>query len=172
MGPPPCLAKLSVPNSYNHNIPHPHHCNFISVCTAAGCLYYLYMFILTLFPVRLLLLFFEFVFYLSIKFSFWFCSLLNFLRLYGSYLRKVSFFHTSLGQIIYITYVKSISINFEPQYLEAKRTSKKASDMNNSQSIMQINDSSNNLRKRYVVYFTEMYCTISNRHCHVTYFLK
>ena len=29
---------------------------FISVCTAAGCLYYLYMFILTLFPVRLLLL--------------------------------------------------------------------------------------------------------------------
>ena len=66
--------------------------------------------------------FFEFVFYLSIKFSFWFCSLLNFLRLYGSYLRKVSFFHTSLGQIIYITYVNSISINFEPQYLEAKRT--------------------------------------------------
>ena len=119
-----------------------------------------HMFILTLFPVRLLLLFFEFVFYLSIKFLFWYCSLLNFLRLYGSYLRKVSFFHTSLGQIIYITYVNSISINFEPQYLEAKRTSKKACDINYPQFIMQIDnerpDSSNNLRKRYVVYITEM----------------
>ena len=90
--PPPSLAKLSVPNSYNHKIPHPNHYNFISVCSAAGCLYYLYMFILTKFPVRLLLLFFEFLFHLSINFSFWFCSLLNFLRLYGSYLRKVSFF--------------------------------------------------------------------------------
>ena len=118
------------------------------------------MFMSNLFPIRLLLLFFEFLFYLSRKFLFWFWSLLNFLRLYGSYLRKVSFFHTSLGQIIYITYVNSISLNFEPQYFEAKRTSKKASDKNNSQFIVQINndrpDSSNNLRKKYVVYITEM----------------
>ena len=158
--PPPCLAKLSVPNSYNHNIPHPHHCNFISVCTAAGCLYYLYMFILTLFPVRLLLLFFR-------------ICILSQYKIFILILFSVEFF-----EIIWLIFEKSLFLSyilrsdniynlcqlhfykFWAAIFGSKKDIKKASDINNSQFIMQINnerpDSSNDLRKRYVVYITEM----------------
>ena len=121
MGPPPCLAKLSVPNSYNHNIPHPHHCNFISVCTAAGCLYYLYMFILTLFPVRLLLLFFR-------------ICILSQYKIFILILFSVEFF-----EIIWLIFEKSLFLSYILRSHYNERP-----------------DSSNDLRKGYVVHITEM----------------